>query len=231
MEKDYFKDRPESIKYNKNLYKGCIAFICLKKMQPFAKEISDLTLIEVTENLTKQYEHPRGQKVKGYLIKTDKYGNKIYEEEKEEVVGRCTYILDDNEWSLDTKDCKKFLIYNNRKNSIDILNYDLLKNFLKIYAVFELGKILFKVPICKYIYFNDIEKAENFLERLILEETQLLQNGTIVTKLNGILIYENNYELFVNNEKSTISELTNILGYNISFQELILKNYVLEKIL
>ena len=102
MERDHFKDRPESVQYNKNLYKGEYVFICLKDMQKRAKEIKDLTLTQITANLTSQWQHPRGQKIKGNRVIMDKYGNRIFGE-TEEVVGRCTYIVDDNLWSLDRK--------------------------------------------------------------------------------------------------------------------------------
>lgn len=231
MEREYFRDRPESIKYNKYIYRGCVAFICLKKMQPYAKEISDLSLIEVTQNLTKQPEHPRGQKVKGNLINTDKYGNKIYIEDKEEVVGRCTYLLDENEWSLDTKDGKKVLIYNSNKKNIDIVGYELLKEFIKIYAILELGNITFKIPICRYAYFKTIREAREFLDKIVLERAFLIHAGVIMANLNNKVIYEDKYEVFINNERSSINEVVNLLGYEMNVSELTLRKYILEKIL
>lgn len=199
MEKDYFKDRPEEIKYNKNLYKGRNVFICLKKMQPYAKEISDLTLTRITANLTSQYFHPRGQKIKGEKIDTDIYGNKLYKDEFEEVVGRCTYIVDDNGWSIDTLEGKKFLIYNSKKSKLDMLPYSLLKNYMKIFLVLKARNVSFKVPICRYTYFDDIEKLESFVSKLVIDNAKL-SGDIIYMELNGTLIFENDFLMMINNK-------------------------------
>lgn len=62
MEKDYFKDRTvETTQINK-IKEGDYVYICLKAMQPYAKEIDDLTFGKVTKILTK-HNHPRGIKV------------------------------------------------------------------------------------------------------------------------------------------------------------------------
>lgn len=66
MEKDYFKDRHiastqlDKIKYC--MEKKLPVYICLKHMQPFATELSDLSKGYITKILTK-HDHPRGIKV------------------------------------------------------------------------------------------------------------------------------------------------------------------------
>lgn len=234
MEKDYFKDRPEEIKYNKNLYKGRNVFICLKKMQPYAKEIADLTLTKITANLTSQQFHPRGQKIKGERIDTDIYGNKLYKEEYEEVVGRCTYIVDDNGWSLDTLEGKKFLIYNNQKKKLDMLPYELLKGYMKIYVILSAGDILFKIPICRYIYFKEINKVESFIENLKIENA-VLSGNLITMRLNGVHIFEDDIVMMINNKVSQNKDvayeyLCNKFNKKNNF-ELEVSEFVIEKIL
>lgn len=200
MERDYFKDRPETVQYNKNLYKGGVVFICLKKMQPKAKEISDLTLTRITANLTSQYQHPRGQKVRGDFIETDKYGNKLFVEVPEEVVGRCTYIMDDNLWSFDTSEGKKFLIYNNKKGKLDMLPYDKIKGFMKIYCILKAKRASFKIPLCRYVYFNNIENAQNFIDKLSISQCTY-QQDRIFMLLNGNMIYEDDFTMFIDDKK------------------------------
>lgn len=86
MEKDFFKDRPvQSTKVKSIQY--CMdnkipVIICIKAMQPFATELSDLSKGVITKILTK-HDHPRGIKVQikqnnGFLM-----------------VGRVTYIEKD----------------------------------------------------------------------------------------------------------------------------------------
>ena len=113
MEKDYFLDRPTEIMYRPNVYNGSQVFICTKKMQPYAKELSDLNLITVTGNLTSSYCNSRGQKVKGDEILLDRYGNEVLNAEGEittkELVGRCTYIVSPDGSAILTKDGYKYL--------------------------------------------------------------------------------------------------------------------------
>lgn len=233
MERDYFKDRPETVQYNKNLYRGENVFICLKKMQPYAKEISDLTLTKITANLTKQYQHPRGQKIKGDKVELDKYGNKILADEYEEVVGRCTYILDDNGWSFDTKEGKKFLIYNNKKDKLEMLPYSLLKGYMKIFVLLRANNACFKIPICKFVYFNDMIIAQNFLDNLVFSD--IVYNGNQITMtLNNTRIYEDDFKMYLNDkqifdDKEMFDYLT--LLYGNKDVPLEIENFILEKIL
>lgn len=227
MEREYFKDRPDTVQYNKNLYKGEYVFICLKKMQPFAKEISDLTLTKITANLTSAHYHPRGQKIKGIMVNMDKYGNKLLVDEEEEVVGRCTYIVDDNCWSFDTNDGKKFLIYSNKKEKIEMYSYELLKGYMKIFCVLSCGPISFKFPLCRFVYFNDINKASDFVDKLNIKNIQYTGN-MIIMNLNGQMIYEDKYQIFYKGKEIyNESEIFDIIN-NYSLE---LENFLLQKIL
>lgn len=240
IEREFFKDRPETVQFNENLYKGRVVFICLKKMQPFAKNISDLTLTRITQNLTKQYKHPRGQKIRGEKIELDKFGNMLVVNDFEEVVGRCTYILDDNGWSLDTNEGKKVLIYNNKKDELDLISVEKLTGFLKIYVLLSAGKVSFKIPFCKFTYFRDDDIARNFLDKTVLTNA-IFKNDKIIMNFNGTNIYEDNIELFFDNVPSyEKNELLDYLRYtqkarttafNEEFFELELKSFFLEKIL
>lgn len=84
MEKNYFKDRPvESTQIDK-IEIGMEVYICVKQMQPYAKELDDLSRGYITKILTKQ-DHPRGikcmisQTVNGMIL-----------------VGRIVYICNDS---------------------------------------------------------------------------------------------------------------------------------------
>jgi len=200
MEKDYFKDRPESVQYNSKIYKGSAVFICLKKMQPYAKEISDLTLTNVTANLTSAWQHPRGQKIKGYEIETDKYGNKIYKDDYNEVVGRCTYIMDDNLWSFDTTEGKKFLKHNSKTGKLSIVPYDKLKGAMKIYCVLKHDRACFKMPLCKYMYFEKIEQAQSFIDELNIYNIYYY-NDNIYMAVDENMIYEDKFEMYIDGKK------------------------------
>ena len=199
MEKDHFKDRPESIQYHKNLYKGLYVFICLKKMQPKAKEISDLTFTRVNALLTSQQIHPRGQKIKGDEIHMDKYGNKIMIDEYEEVVGRCTYIIDKEGWSFDTKEGKKLLVYNYKEDKLDVLPYGKLKRYAKLFLMLKAGKALIRVPLYRFAYFSGAEDAGNFLKKIDI--TEALFNGKILFKINGQDFYEEGYRSFIDGKE------------------------------
>lgn len=197
MERDYFKDRPESVQYNSKIYKGAYVFICLKEMQPKAKVISDLTLTKVTANLTTQWQHPRGQKIRGYRIDMDVYGNKIKKDSYEEVVGRCTYIVDDNLWSIDTAECKKFLMFNNKSKKLDLIPYESLKGYMKLYFIFKKGKASFKIPVCRFSYFKDVESAQKFIDELSIDNIYYCDD-TINFSINGITVYEDLFEMYLN---------------------------------
>lgn len=200
MERDYFKDRPESVQYNRNIYKGAYVFICLKDMQKHAKVISDLTLARVTANLTTQWQHPRGQKIRGDFVPLDKFGNRVYEEIQKDVVGRCTYILDENLWSFDTSEGKKFLKYDKNRDKLTISVYEQVKDNLKLYCLLKYGKACFKMPLCRFMYFKDITDAQEFIDNIIITACTY-KNDRIYFSLNGTIVYENTFDMFLDGEK------------------------------
>lgn len=85
MEKDNFLDRTKDTCYYDKINIGDFVLICSKGMQPYAEMIEDLEYIQVSEHLTKQKYHPRGQKVGGYDVKTGRYKK-----------GRVVYLVKDN---------------------------------------------------------------------------------------------------------------------------------------
>lgn len=192
MEKDYFLDRPDEIMYRPNVYNGSQVFICTKKMQPYAKEICDLNLITVTENLTSSYCHSRGQKVKGDEILTDRYGNEVLNAEGEittkELVGRCTYIVspDGDGTAVLTKDGYKYLTQYKDGNDLKfkLLEESEIEGKYKLNAMVTLNQEFdIKIPVCKYIYFDDIEHVKRMTKSMKISNI-ILHNGFITMKLN-----------------------------------------------
>lgn len=90
MEKDNFKDRTKETTMHSCIRPGMMAFICEKNAQKYAKEMSDLTCVEITQILTK-HDHPRGIKVKGILY--EQIGNR-YRKTDKEAVGRIVYLAE-----------------------------------------------------------------------------------------------------------------------------------------
>ena len=87
MEKDHFKDRTADCRRRSMIHPGDCVFICTKNRQRDAKDIQDLNLIKVLRNLTRQEDHPRGQKVQGTDVVT---GQKL--------VGRVVYLTTDGSY-------------------------------------------------------------------------------------------------------------------------------------
>lgn len=92
MEKDHFKDRTRETTQIAAIHIGDFAYICEKKAQVYAKELSDLTAIKITQILTK-YDHPRGIKVKGTVYEAVEKG---YKQTNREAVGRIVYLAEEN---------------------------------------------------------------------------------------------------------------------------------------
>lgn len=112
MEKDYFRDRPNMCRERDSLKIGQEAFICLKAMQPIAKDMDDLTRITITSHLTSQKYHPRGCKLQGTAYQRDLEGNILYNNgfEITNVVGRCTYPMTDKNEILTQSGPKKLMV-------------------------------------------------------------------------------------------------------------------------
>lgn len=81
MEKDYYRDRPIEVTQVDKIKVGMEVCICIKAMQPYAKEVDDLLRGVVTRVLTK-HSHPRGLKVE------------VLQENGINMVGRCIYIVE-----------------------------------------------------------------------------------------------------------------------------------------
>lgn len=90
MEKDHFKDRTKETTLIAAIHIGEFAFICEKKAQTYAEELSDLTVVKITHILTK-HDHPRGIKVKGTVYEPYKNG---YKKTNREVIGRIVYLAE-----------------------------------------------------------------------------------------------------------------------------------------
>lgn len=90
MEKDNFKDRTKETTIYSCIHPGMMAFICEKHAQQYAKEISDLTCVEIIQVLTK-HDHPRGIKVKGIVY--EQTGER-YRKTEREAIGRIVYLAE-----------------------------------------------------------------------------------------------------------------------------------------
>lgn len=200
MEKDYFRDRPEKVQYNIDVIRGNKAYICLKKMQPHAKILDDLSYITITANLTSQHHHPRGQKVRGYLNKMDIYGNNIFEklEDKEEVVGRCTYLIEDNGYEVPTTEGMKNIVLKNNRHEL-IPQRD-LENEFYLYMSLRIGDFVFKIHLCKFKTFKSEDEVCKFVSQHIFDSF-ILDNGFILLNMdNKQLIFED-FEIYYDGKK------------------------------
>lgn len=206
MEKEYFRDRPESVQNNINVIRGNKAYICLKKMQPYAKILDDLSYIEITANLTSQHNHPRGQKVKGYLVKMDRFGNNIYEniEDKEEVVGRCTYLIEDNGYEVQTTEGIKNIVFKNNKH--ELILQDELKNKYYLYVSLKIGDFVFKIHLCKFKVFEDEEDVCRFVSKHVFDSF-ILDNGFILLNMDNKNLIFRDFEIYYNGKKYTGSKI------------------------
>ena len=86
MEKDHFKDRTKETTLITAIHIGEFAFICEKNAQTYEKELSDLTVVKITQILTK-HDHPRGIKVKGTVYEPYKNGYKKTNREASRRIG------------------------------------------------------------------------------------------------------------------------------------------------
>lgn len=199
MERDYFKDRPLSVQYRDNLYINALVFICLKDMQRGAKELKHLTLTKITKNLTSTWQHPRGQKIKGNMWLTDKYGNPK-NETGEEVVGRCTYILEEDEFSVETKDGIKCIRYNEKKDEVFLSPLNELKGYFKIILCFAIGDFQFSFNFCPYLFFKTQEEAVAFANTIDISDIHY-QRGSILFNFMGENICQKKYQIHINEKR------------------------------
>ncbi len=195
MEKNHFLDRHPIVNEHGTVFAGDEVFICLKNMQPYAKELQDLTKITVSNYLTSQGYHPRGQKVKG--IET------IWDEEKkqyinEERVGRITYkIINGN--IVPTKEGFKY-IQKYGKNKLRLAKFEEIKDKYVLILVFRFDNFTLKTVFDNWLYFNTIEEIKQFIENQnILNPTLYSDRITILNKQKPLefknikIYYKNRY--------------------------------------
>lgn len=220
MEKDYFKDRPKSITERKNLSKGTQVFICTKKMQPYAKILSDLNLVTITKNLTSAEMHPRGQKIEGIERRINSFGNLLLQENgetfNEELVGRCTYIVNPDGISVNTNEGTKYLSLTKNRNNIPAFKFlteeDVAEKYYVIGNFLLNEKMLIEVPIMPYTYFDTKEELISRIKSFSIKDC-ILHVGFITAVVNGQTVkFEQGY-----------SEGTNIS--DTAFNEYIVNNF------
>ena len=206
MEKDHFLDRPSLVNEHDSILPGDEVFICLKNMQPYAKELQDLTKITVTNYLTSQPYHPRGQKVKGY----EKIWNEeLQEYEQEERVGRITYkIVNGN--VVPTKEGNKY-IYRYGKNKLKLVKFEEIKDKYILNLVLSFKDFKFKLVLDKWIYFDSIEEAEKYIKKQNISECKLTQDKIFI-KSNNIPEEFNDVNIYIKN-KIVDAEIEDIFEY------------------
>lgn len=183
MEKDHFKDRTDNVTKRNNLTPGTKVFLCRKDMQKYAKELKDLDFVEITSNLTSKSEHPRGQKVKGTKIETDQFGNFLFADDAEEVVGRCTYIVDED-YSIETSEGKKYLALNSNKEFI-LLSSSEINGKLQLYCNLNLeNEIYISFPVCRFLFLDSVEEVKSIIQQIKIENVKL-HMGFISAIING----------------------------------------------
>lgn len=209
MEKDYFKDRTKDITERKNLSKGTQVFICTKKMQPYAKSLPDLNLVTITQNLTSAEIHPRGQKIMGIERSIDDFGNLLIQSNgetiNEELVGRCTYIVNPDGISVNTTEGLKYLSLTKNKQgkpAFCFLTEEEAKQKYYVIGNFLLdNELLIEVPIMPYSYFNSKEELVSKIRNFSIKDC-VLHMGFITAIVNGHAVkFEQGYS-----EGTTISD-------------------------
>lgn len=184
MEKDYFKDRPDSVQYRENVSKGTKVFVCEKQAQKYAKELNDLTLIEVTANLTSQSVHPRGQKVKGTKKARDRFGNELYEGDGEDIVGRCTYIVGDDEETVDTSEGKKYLKIDISTGQISLIPPSEAERGYRLAIEATFGNEVIRICPFRYLFFETKKESLAFAKRLKIGKIKI-GNNSVIIEING----------------------------------------------
>ena len=196
MEKDHFLDRHPLVNEHDAILPGDEVFICLKNMQQYAKELQDLTKITVSNYLTSQEYHPRGQKVKGFEKIWDEKNLEYVQEER---VGRITYkIINGN--VVPTKEGYKYIKKYN-KNKLKLVKYEEIKDSFLLVLVFKFNDFKFKIIIDDWKYFDSIEEVQEYIKKqkitspkLFMDKISLIQNNR-PEDFNKIDIYYNNKRL------------------------------------
>lgn len=185
MEKDHFLDRHPLVNNHNSVLPGDEVFICLKNMQPYAKELQDLTKITVTNYLTSQDYHPRGQKVKGYET--------IWDEEKqeyiqEEQVGRITYKII-NRFLVPTTEGIKYIERKGKR--LKLSTYEEIKDKLLLFIVLGFKEFSFMVCLDEWRYFNNQDEVKSYLQTITISEPKLFQDRITLIMNNRLETYKN----------------------------------------
>lgn len=219
MEKDHFRDRTDEVQYRANIHQGTFAYICTKDMQKSARNISDLTLIKVSSNLTSNPKHPRGQKVKGFECLVDNFGNPLKCSVGDEKVGRCVYLTDETGFSIRTKDGLKTKVKNGDKYSLALIEESGNQLCLKLTC----GQYNIYAEPFKHIYFNNQEEMVSFSSTIEISSPQLI-NGTLFITINGFAISVADSYFFIDGKKQLTSK-TNISSPDIDFKGFFIVEY------
>ncbi len=151
MEKDYFLDRPVECQQRSSIKKATEAFICRKSAQKTATILGDLTRINITTILTPGDTHPRGIKLKGYVVPRDCYGNIVISDDGsivvKEAVGRCTYPII-NRKVLTLNGYRDIAYIDDNLTLIDVVQEDLYS----IVAVFKGDRFSVEALTSPYCY-------------------------------------------------------------------------------
>lgn len=198
MEKDYFLDRHPIVNSHDKIKPGDEVFICLKNMQPYAKELQDLTRITVSNYLTSQEYHPRGQKVKGIEKIWD---NKEKEYKYEERVGRMTYKIFDKRAVL-TKDGFKYIVEKGKK--LELKTFEEIRDWFNLCLVFSYANFTFKTVFNPNKYFKNIEEASEFIKTINITNIKLLQDK-IIYFINEKEYEDKDYKVFYKNNPINLS--------------------------
>ncbi len=199
MEKDHFLDRHPIVNEHDKVLPGDEVFICLKNMQPYAKELQDLTRITVSNYLTSQTYHPRGQKVKGIEKIWDKENKEYIYEER---VGRMTYKIFDGRAVL-TKDGFKYIFKDGEKLKLKL--FDEIKSFYNLYLVFAYEDFIFKVGFDHSVFLKDSEEAGFLISTFNITNAKLFSDK-IVYFNNEQEFNSSDFEIYYRNKPLEISK-------------------------
>lgn len=195
MEKDHFLDRHPQSQDRSKINRGDKVFICLKKAQPYAKELDDLTIVTVTANLTSQNIHPRGQKVKGLETVINNNG----EEEQIERVGRVVYKIENNSQVLTTEGIKYIYQYSENKTiKHKLVSFNEIKDCFSLFVFLRFDNFIFEFPISPWVFLHENE-IQPYVNTLFFSDF-VLMGGSIYYILNGMAKKEINFISHYNNQ-------------------------------
>lgn len=210
MEKDYFLDRPVSVQEHLQVASGRMAFICTKDAQKYAKVLDDLKLIKINNTHTGTEVHPRGQKVTGILVQRDRFGNDIIGELQEEK-GRCTYFVEKDGVSVDTKEGMKRITIG--KDGLELIVKEKLIGMLQlgisfrvVDADFSPTPFIVRMPFSPYQYFREKQEIPKFISYIGNVSNAVLRKGTVEYDLKENRVIQSKI-FFLFNKKNVSQEM------------------------